>query len=58
MIRSKVSFDNDEPNTVKFPVMETFPGMAIEPDASIVRLATPLLTSASEPTVGLMIPVF
>jgi hypothetical protein len=32
--------------------------MVIEPDASIVRPATPLFTNAIAPATGLMIPVF
>jgi len=57
-MRARLSVEVKLPRTDKLPPMETLPGMVIEPDASIVKPATPLLTRAMAPGAGLMIPVF
>jgi hypothetical protein len=57
-MRARLSVESKLPATDKLPLIETLPGMVIEPDASIVRPATPLFTNAIAPATGLIIPVF
>jgi hypothetical protein len=56
-MRARLSGEIKLPETVNEPVIETFPGMEIDPDESIVKRATPLETNAMAAGEGLMIPV-
>jgi len=59
--KARISASSDvlekAPVTSRLPEIVTLPGMVIEPDVSIVSLATPPVTKAISPILGLIIPV-
>ena len=46
-MRAMLSLELNNPFTVKLPVIETLPGIVIDPLPSIVSLATPPVTIAT-----------